>query len=311
MTDESGTTAVSRASETVVPEVPAPEQTPAPGAPVLAVLALLWFAAMMWSAHRVITTGEGALAITSAALALPSVISAALVAGAAISLAVAQLLRRRGQLQFVVGVGAGVLTGVAAALAVVSSYGGGQASTILAGTIAAAVAVGGAAAGVRARPVVGAVVTASLVVFAVGLVLDNFESNLMSLYGAGDDPSSTLSAAGWSALTTAVISGLAAGLMSFFYLRRAHRRSGTPAPRWPAYAAAGAGPGILLLVAEVIIRTLGNQILTLAGEVSEADGTVQRMLDDSRVNYALVVLFVGAISAIIAVGRTLPKRPTP
>ncbi|MEJ3741859.1 hypothetical protein WEI85_00965 [Actinomycetes bacterium KLBMP 9797] len=286
------------------------DAAPAPGATVLAVLALVWFAAMMWSAHRVITTGQGSLAITSAALALPSVISAALVAGAAVSLAAGHLLRRRGNLRFVAAVGAGLLTGLAAAFAVVSSYGGGQASALLAGTIAASVTVGGAVAGVRARSVVAAVVTAGLAVFAVGLVLDHFEQNLMSLYGAGDDPSSTLSAAGWSALTTAVISGLTAGLVSFFYLRRTQRRPGAGPLRWPAYAVAGAGPGLLLVIAEVIIRTLGGQVLALAGELSDADSTVQRMLDDSRVNSALVVLFVGAIAAIIAVGRTLPRRPS-
>jgi hypothetical protein len=142
----------------------------------------------------------------------------------------------------------------------------------------------------------------------VGLVLDNFKENLISLYGAGDDASSRLSAAGWAALTTAVISGLVAGIVAYFYLRWTQRRAGTQALRWPAYAIAGAGPGLALMVAEVIVRTLGSRVLTLAGEVSEADGTVQRMLDESRVNYALVVLFVGAISAIVAFGRSLPSK---
>jgi hypothetical protein len=32
------------------------------------------------------------------------------------------------------------------------------------------------------------------------------------------------------------------------------------------------------------------------------------MMDSSRVNNALVVLFVGAIVAILAFGRTMPKR---
>lgn len=292
----------------VVPEaVPAQDTAPAPGASVLAVLSLAWLAAMMWSAHRAITTGEGTLAITSAALALPSVISASLVAGAGVSLAVAHLLRRRVGLRFPAAIGAGLLTGLVAALVIASSYGGGQASMVLAGTIAAAVTVGGAVAGVRARAVVAAVVAAGLVVFAVGLVLDNFKQELMSLYGAGDDPSSQLSAAGWSALTAAVISGLVGALVAFFYLRRTQRREEIPL-RWPAYAIAGAGPGLLLLVAELIVRTLGRQVLTLAGAVSEADETAQRMLDGSRVNYALVVLFVGAICAIIAFGRTLPRR---
>lgn len=298
-------------TEAVPAEGAAPEGPPAFGASLLAIIALAWLAAMMWSSHAEITSGEGTLAITSAAMSLPTVISAGLVAGAAASLAVGHLLRRlRPPLRFAAAIGAGLAVGVLAAIVVISSYGGGEASTVLAGTVAAAVTAGGALAAIRARAVAGAIVTAGLVVFAVEQVLDNFQPNLMSLYGSKDDPSSRLSASGWSALTIAVCTGLAAGLVAFFYLRRATRRASAKAvaPKWPAYAIAGAGPGLLLAAAEVIIRTLGADVLALAGSVSEADKTAQQMMDSSRVNNALVVLFVGAIVAIIAFGRTLPKR---
>jgi hypothetical protein len=43
--------------------------------------------------------------------------------------------------------------------------------------------------------------------------------------------------------------------------------------------------------------------------VSELELTVQRMLSGSRLNSALIVLFVGAITAIIAVGRTMTPAP--
>jgi hypothetical protein len=308
MSDKSSVTEAARPARA---DAPAPEGPPAFGASVLAVIALAWLAAMMWSSHAEITSGEGTLAITSAAMSLPTVISAGLVAGAAISLAVGHLLRRlRTPLRFAASVGAGLVVGVVVAIVVVSSYGGGEASTVLAGTAAAAVTAGGALAAVRARAVVGAIVAAGLVVFAVEQVLDNFQPNLMSLYGSKDDPSSRLSASGWSALTIAVCTGLAAGLVAFFYLRRAARRAGGDAapPKWPAYAIAGAGPGLLLVAAEFIIRTLGADVLALAGSVSEADATAQQMMDSSRVNNALVVLFVGAIVAILAFGRTMPKR---
>lgn len=302
---------VTEAAPATRAETPAPDGPPAFGTSVLAVIALAWLAAMMWSSHAEITSGEGTLAITSAAMALPTVISAGLVAGAAASLAVGHLLRRpRPALRFAASVGAGLLLGVLAAIVVISSYGGGEASTVLAGTLAAAITAGGALAAVRARAIVGAIVAAGLVVFAVEQVLDNFQPNLMSLYGSKDDPSSRLSASGWSALTIAVCTGLAAGLVAYYYLRRATRRAGADvvAPKWPAYAIAGAGPGLLLVAAEIIIRTLGADVLALAGSVSEADATAQEMMDSSRVNNALVVLFVGAIVAIFAFGRTLPKR---
>jgi predicted histidine transporter YuiF (NhaC family) len=50
-------------------------------------------------------------------------------------------------------------------------------------------------------------------------------------------------------------------------------------------------------------------VLNLAGKVSELETTVQQMLGGSRLNNALIVLFVGAISAIIAIGRTLGPAP--
>jgi hypothetical protein len=50
-------------------------------------------------------------------------------------------------------------------------------------------------------------------------------------------------------------------------------------------------------------------VLELAGKVSELELTVQRMLSGSRLNSALIVLFVGAITAIIAVGRTMTPAP--
>jgi len=46
-------------------------------------------------------------------------------------------------------------------------------------------------------------------------------------------------------------------------------------------------------------------VLELAGQVSELELVVQRMLSGARFNSALIVLFVGAISATIAVGRTI------
>ena len=55
--------------------------------------------------------------------------------------------------------------------------------------------------------------------------------------------------------------------------------------------------------------TAGARVLNLAGRVSELETTVQQMLGGSRLNNALIVLFVGAVSAIIAIGRTLGPAP--
>jgi hypothetical protein len=95
-----------------------------------------------------------------------------------------------------------------------------------------------------------------------------------------------------------VLSGLVAGLVAYFLLRRG-------GPPWPLFALAGAGPGLLLILAEILMRTAGARVLELAGKVSQLELTVQQILSGSRLNSALIVLFVGAITAIIAVGRTL------
>jgi hypothetical protein len=91
----------------------------------------------------------------------------------------------------------------------------------------------------------------------------------------------------------------------FTVLRRARRRSGGVDLRWPFYLIAGAGAGILSVISEVLTRTAGAQVLDLAGKVSELERSVQQILSTNRLNSALIVLFVGAFTAMVAVGRTL------
>lgn len=293
---------------------------PAPAAAGLAVLSLAWLAAMLWSGQRAVSlAGATTMAITSTALALPVVISASLVSGAATGLAVANVFTRRGLVgataRFGGAVVAALLTGVLAAVAVALGYGDGPTVMVLAGTVAAAVTLGGAAGGLRATAVVGAVVSAGLAVFAVSLVLSLFQDQIMSLYGYGETQESQVSALDWFSRTVSLAGGLAAGAVAFGYLtvvaRRAASSSTALRPRWPGYLIAGAGPGLLLLAAEVLTRTAGSQVLTLAGALSEADRAAQALLGSSRIDHGLVVLFVGALTALILHGRTLgPNRDT-
>ena len=207
-----------------------------------------------------------------------------------------------------VSVAAGQSTGLVAGLLFIVGSGTDPARMALAGTLAAGATVGGAIAGVRAGRIVAAVVAASLAVFATGFVFGLFKSQLLDFYGAGDDPASQESAAGWFAATAAVTSGLMAGLTAYRMLGGARRN---PSLRWPAYLVAGAGAGALLLVAEIIIRTGGAKLFRLVREISDDDRTWQAWAEGSRVNNGLVVLFVGAIVAIIALGRTLGPRREP
>jgi hypothetical protein len=292
----------------------------APGAGGFAIVALAWLAAMLWSAQAAITSANvDSMAITSAAYALPGVISASLVSGAAAGLTLTNLLTRRGATRgtprFAAAVGAGLATGLLAALAVTVSYGDGPAIMVLAGTTAAAATIGGAFGGLRTGPAVGAVVTARLAVFAVGFVLSFFQDPVLSLYGSGDTQESQVAALRWFSRTASVCGGLAAGLVAFGYLRwsqrRATARGGEHSLRWPVYLIAGAGPGLLLLAAEALTRTAGARLLALAGALSEADRAAQSMLGGSRLNHALGVLFLGSFTALIAFGRTLRPPADP
>ncbi|MEU4643075.1 hypothetical protein [Micromonospora sp. NPDC023814] len=287
----------------------------APGAPVLALLALGWLTAMLWSTREAINSAAaGITAISLSAFALPGVISAALVAGAAFALFGVDLLARRGSdrvtLRFVAAIGTGLLVALAAAFAINLTYADNATTNVIAGTTAAAATIGGAIAGARSAPVVGAVVTAALGTLIFVVAFSRARDPLFDLFGAGDTQESLLTAAKWVSRTESLLAGLLAGLLAFGYLtwarrRAARREASTPAPRWPAYLLAGAGPGLLLLLAEVIIRVGGRSLLDLAGALSEADAVAQTSLGTSRVDNGIWVLFVGALTAMIAFGRTL------
>ncbi|MEW1590097.1 hypothetical protein AB0283_32145 [Micromonospora vinacea] len=288
---------------------------PAPGAAVLALLALGWLAAMLWSTREAITSAAaGVTAISLSAFALPGVISAALVAGAAVALAGGNLLARRygdwATLRFAGAIGAGMLVGLAAAVAINLTYFDTSTTNVIAGTTAAAAIIGGALAGARTAPAIGAVVTAALGTLIFVVAFSRARDPLFDLFGAGDSQESLINAAKWVSRTESLVAGLLAGLLAFGYLTWARRRAvrndpETPALRWPAYLLAGAGPGLLLLLAEVIIRIGGRSLLDLASALSEADAVAQTSLGTSRVDNGIWVLFVGALTALIAFGRTL------
>jgi iron complex transport system permease protein len=285
------------------------------GVIVLAAVALLWLAGMLWSARATITgRTEAEMEVTSTAYALPGAISANLVAGAAIALVALSLLTRGGRrpgasVRFGTASAAGLVTGLLAAATVVTINTEGWLYAVVGGTLAAAATLGGAVAGARAGRVVAAVCWASLAVFALGLALNLFQGPLLRLFGAGGDQAAQAGAVTWFAMTQSVTSGFTAGLIAYLTLRLAQNRSAGTALAWPLYALAGAGPGLLLVVAEGLARTAGARVLELAGKVSEVEFAAQNMLSGSRFNNALIVLFVGTITAIIAIGRTL--RPAP
>jgi hypothetical protein len=279
---------------------------------LLAGTALVWMAAMLWSARATITGGVDAeTTVTNTAYALPGAVSASLVAGASVGLAVVTLISGRRTLgsttRFVIAIVSGLIVGLLGALVIFTINTEGWVFAVVAGTVAAAATIGSALGGFRARHLVSAVCWAALAVFVLGFVLNTrqVQSPLLSLLGSGKTQTSQAGAAQWFTFLQSVLSGLAAGLVGYLVLRRARRRGYVVNVPWPFYAIAGAGPGLLLVVGEILTRTAGSRVINLAGQVSVLELVVQKMLGGARLNSALIILFAGAITAIIAFGRTL------
>jgi hypothetical protein len=291
------------------PKPAATAEQPSSNGLLLAGVTLVWMGAMLWSARATITGRVDAeMEVTSTAYALPGAISASIVTGSTVALAVLALLSRRRELgasaRFAIATGSGLAIGLLGALVIVTINTEGWIYAVVGGTVAAASTIGGALAGFRIPRVVNAAGWASVAVFVVGFVLNVFQGPLLDALSS-DDAQSQASASQWFTYGQGLLSGLAAGVVSYLVLRRARRRSGERDVPWPLYGLAGAGPGLLLVIAEILTRTAGHRVLDLAGRVSELELVVQQTLSGARLNSALIVLFVGAISATIAVGRTI------
>jgi hypothetical protein len=271
----------------------------------LLTLGVLWLAATMWSAHAEMAGGlaDASVVLSSAALALPGTVAASLMAGAAAGLVAAG---RFGPAwagrRLTAGLTAGGVCGALAAGAILLSYGGGWSVGVLAITIGLAGLVGGAAVTVGLSTL-AAGVAATLGVFVTGVLLSLFQPQLTALLGAGDTIASRADAVRMYVYLAAFTSGLVAGLIAYLFVRRRG-----PDLRWPAYLVAGGFAGVLLLTAEVLTRLGGARLLGLVGQLSAVDRASLIYAGGARVTSALIVGFVGALTAMIAFGRTL-RRP--
>jgi hypothetical protein len=279
----------------------------APGAGTLTVLAVAWLLAMLGSARRALGDAPETdpLAVVRAALELPQVVSASLVAGVAVGLATGNLLARLAPIagtgagvRFGTGTGAGLLAGLAVAVPIRLAYPGLPSVLAVSAAVAGAAGLGGLLSAVRHRRVLAAAVAGALGGFAVGLAERAFEGDLRHLLGGGESARSVLTATGWLMLTGSLLAGVVAGAAGYAYLRRT-------GPRWPAYLVAGAAPGLLALLAEVITRLGGARLFQAVGAASADDRAVLSFVEAARLNRALIVLFAGALVAVFLLGRTL------
>jgi hypothetical protein len=291
------------------------DHEPAPAYPrtgLLLVLGLAWLAAILWVAHASIMA-DTRLALSTAAIALPTVIATSVVAGAIAGFATVTMLAARGVgivarvlPRIGLSLGAGLVTSGLGSLAILLTFGAQTSVATIAIAVAVAGVLGGALGALRPAEVAAAGFTAALAVLVVGFVVRLFKDPLMDLYGggAGADAASVNSASGYFLFTDALLGGLAAGAVAYLHLR-ASRAAGR---RWPAYLVAGGLSGALLLLAEAITRIGGGPLLRLASSISAGDQEAFDGAGVARVKYGLVVFFLGAIVAMVAFGRTLPKH---
>lgn len=284
-----------------------PTSAAAPTAPVragtgtaLAVIGLVWLAITLAVGHGTLHGSAGDVALSTAVLSLPALVQAALFAGASVGFVVSLPFigtRKR----YVAGVLTGLGVGALALAVVLVAYGmPGSSGTALAASVALAGTLGGALGAVRPAPMVSAGLFAMVPVLVLSYLVGHFSEELLGLFGDNGSAASRYSASGYLGFTSALVQGLAAGLVAYFLLRR----SGV---KFPVYAIAGALPGLVIGVAEVFTRVAAPRLLSLATEVSEWDKLVYGLGNGNRTNQALVVFFVGALTAIIAHGRTLGR----
>jgi hypothetical protein len=273
----------------------------------LLILGLAWLGALLWAARSSIRdAGDPLTAVISAALALPGVIAASVLAGAATGLTLAEWWsahRGGGRgIRVLAGAVGGLAVGLVGGTLILFGYGHRSSIVVLAAAVLVASAVGGTAAGLLPIEIVSAGLAATVGAFFVDVLVSMFQGRLADAFGAGTSAPSELHAATRVALTQSLLGGVVAGLVAYLYLRRRGDR------RFPAYLAAGATPGLLLLLAEVVIRIGGAQLMGMAGRISTADRAVLSYFGTTRIDHAMVVLFVGAIIALLAFGRTVQSR---
>jgi hypothetical protein len=265
-------------------------------------LSLVLLGLTLWSTYSVIANAASDFLVTTlAALVLPSVLLATVLAGGAAGVLAVGLLAWR---PLLAGAAAGLVVGLLAMAGTLVAYHHGPAVPCVAVVVAVTGALGGAAAAFRPPAAVAAGITGGVAATALGLVAAYYQNDLVDLFGNQETVGTMAEAASRLQLTTSVLSGVLAGVVAFLFLRR----TGLALP-WPVYPAAGGAAGVLTLVA-TLLGWLGRLPLTeIVEDYSTFDAQIIYSRLPEQINHGMIVLFAGAFTAMILVGRTM-RRPT-
>jgi hypothetical protein len=255
---------------------------------------------MIWSANADVLAAQDTLvALAVATSALPVVIATTMLTGAAGGLAAVSWRPRP---RWALSLAVGTLVGAVAAGLILWGYGQRSSIVVIAVAVLVAGTVGGAVGAIRPGAVVFAGLVGTLAASVADAVFSFFAGPLMDLFGSGSTAASRLAAASRFALTTSLLAGVVAGTLAFWLLYR--MRCGW---RFPAYLGGGAVAGALLLLAEAITRVGGAQASESVARLGPADRVYVDYVAQSRLDHGLIVLFVGAIVALLCFGSTLKK----
>lgn len=287
---------------------PAPAVRPG-STTVIAAVGLVWLAVTLGVARGSLHGRSGDVALSTAALSLPALVQAALFAGVSAAFAVTLTLvrtRTRVIAGFLTGLGVGTL-----AFAVVLLGYGLQSGpeTAVAGAVGLAGLLGGGLGALRPARMISAGLIATFPVLLLGYLIGHFSEELLRFFGNTGTTASRYSASGYVGMTEAIAQGMAAGIVAYLLLRRGGPiQTGDRRVNFLAFGFAGALPGLIIGFAEIFTRLVAPRLLAMASEVSIYDKIIFSWGNDNRTNQALVVFFIGALTALIAHGRTLGKQ---
>ena len=262
-------------------------------------LALVWLVTTLYTAHLSITGNTDDLSglLGSAAASLPGLVAAALVTGASIgSAASGRFNSFAGRLM--AGLVMGALFGAVAAAGIRLAYGSDAAIMVLAITVGAASLVGGALT-ILPSEVLEAGLWSTTFVFMFGVFFGIWQPNVVKMLGGGPDADAAAQATADTRYF--YIQAGATGLLAGVYALRA---VSTERFAWLISAAAGALPGLILLVAEWLTRLGGHNLAKVMNDF-------QQPVDDNPLRLALYVTAIGGFVALLAGLRASLRKPKP
>ena len=260
---------------------------------------LFWLGVTMYTVHATITgSGQNVSAVLgAAAAALPGVVAAMLVTGAAVGAAAGRRARSAGRRLFA-GLALGTVFGLAATAGIRFAYGAGSSIMVLAVTVGAASVVGGALA-VLPGEVLRAGLWGTTWVFLAGVIFGVLPSDLVKLLGSGEAATTRF------VMGQSLVTGLIAALCALRFLRVDGNRV-----LW--YVVGGALPGLVLLGAAWLTRAGGSAVAQLVHGFRTESPVAVEPSDSARLRHALIVLAVGGLLAMLVGAlkslRSLPRR---